>query len=303
MPENEKSAQHTAPRSDNARTAELSGPSRSDKARLLLLFTPIIIILCVVFIYPILSILHRSIYNGEYTLYFYQKIFDTPIYVIVLLRSLETAAIVTGICLLFGYILAFVISIAPRRLAVFLLVVTTVPFFTSVIVRTYAWMILLGDAGLVNQWLVGLGLIKRPAHFMYNRVGVIIGMTYILLPFMIYTLYGVMKNFEWQYVRAAYSMGARPFYTFRKIFFPLTIPGVVAGCLLTFILALGLFITPSLMGGPRNVLLAMLIQNQIEFSLDWSFAAALSALLLVVTLVCFYFYGRLSGIEKLFGGR
>ena len=154
------------------------------------------------------------------------------------------------------------------------------PFFTSIIVRTYAWMVLLGRNGVVNQYLAALGLTERPLPLLYNQAGVLIGMSYVLLPFMVLTLYSVMSGIDPGLVRAAHSLGAERFQAFRRVFLPLSLPGVAGGTLLVFILSLGFFITPPSWEAPRTSMIAMLIEREVEFTLNWSFASALAVILL-----------------------
>jgi ABC-type spermidine/putrescine transport system permease subunit I len=181
--------------------------------------------------------------------------------------------------------------------------VVVLPFFTSIIVRTYAWMVLLGRNGVVNQYLVALGFTDTPLPFLYNQTGVLIGMSYVLLPFLILTAYSVMRGIDPGLIRAAHSLGASRFQAFRRIFLPLSLPGIAGGTLLVFILSLGFFITPALMGGPSDIMIAMLIEREVEFTLNWSFASALAVILLLVTLVGFALYNRIVRLERVFEGR
>jgi len=177
------------------------------------------------------------------------------------------------------------------------------PFFTSIIVRTYAWMVLLGRNGVVNQSLTWLGLTDMPLPLLYNQGGVLIGMTYVLLPYMVLTVYSVMHGIEPGLIRAAHSLGASRWQAFRRVFLPLSLPGIAGGTLLVFILSLGFFITPALMGGPSDVMIAMLIEREVEFTLNWSFASALAVILLMLTLVGFVGYNRIVRLERVFEAR
>ncbi|WP_196906276.1 ABC transporter permease [Candidatus Symbiopectobacterium sp. 'North America'] len=180
------------------------------------------------------------------------------------------------------------------------IVIIIIPHFTSVLVRIYAWMVLLGSDGFVNQVLRALGLIDTRLKLMYTPLGVLIGMTYILLPYMVLALYSVMRGIDPQLLRVAYSLGASRFRAFWRIFLPLSLPGVAAGSLLVFILSIGFFVTPALMGSPRDTMIAMVIENQLEVYFNWGFASALSALLLLCTLLLFWVYVRVVGLERLF---
>jgi len=202
---------------------------------------------------------------------------------------------VTLLVLLLGYPLAYALSRARGLAFTLILVCIVLPYFTSVIVRTYAWMVLLGRNGVINQALIGLGLVSQPLDLMYNRTGVIIGMTYVLLPYMVLTLFSAMKAVDPRLMQAAEGMGASPAMVFRRVFLPLTLHGVVAGALIVFILAVGFFITPALMGGPGDLMIAMLIEREIELTQNWPVAALMTLVLLAVTLSLYAIYSRVAG--------
>jgi ABC-type spermidine/putrescine transport system permease subunit I len=204
------------------------------------------------------------------------------------------ALTVTVLVLLIGYPLSYALSRAQGIAFSLVLICIVIPYFTSVIVRTYAWMVILGRNGLINQVLLGLGLVTEPVDLLYNRTGVIIGMTYVLLPYMVLTLYAAMKAVDQRLLQAAEGMGARPLTVFAKVFLPLTLHGVTAGSLIVFILAIGFFITPALMGGPGDVMMAMLIEREIELSHNWPVAALMTMVLLAITLALYAVYGRFS---------
>jgi putative spermidine/putrescine transport system permease protein len=195
-----------------------------------------------------------------------------------------------------------VLATVRPRLARVLVVIVVLPFLTSIIVRTYAWMVLLGRNGVVNQYLLALGLTQAPLPLLYNQAGVVVGMTYVPLPFMVLTLASVMRGIDPALVHAAHSLGASRWQAFRRVFLPLSAPGIAGGTLLVFILSLGFFITPALMGGPSDVMIAMLIEREVEFTLNWSFASTLAVILLALTLVGFAVYYRLMRLERLFEG-
>lgn len=204
------------------------------------------------------------------------------------------AFLVTLLTLVIGYPVAYGLSRARGLAFTLILVCILLPYFTSVIVRTYAWMVLLGRNGLINQALLGLGLIDEPLQLMYNRAGVLIGMTYVLLPYMVLTLYSAMKAVDPRLLQAAEGMGAGPLRVFLKVFLPLTLHGIIAGALIVFILAIGFFITPALMGGPSDIMIAMLIEREIELMLNWPVAALMTLVLLAVTLTLYAAYHRVS---------
>ena len=267
-----------------------------------LLLLPALLVLAAFFVYPLFGILLRSVYKNGYTLESYRQIARTSVYLTVIGLTFRTAAIVTMMTLVLGYPLAYVLATVRPRLARVLIVIVILPFLTSIIVRTYAWMVLLGTNGVVNQYLQALGVTRTPLRLLYNEAGVIVGMTYVLLPFMILTLASVMRGIDPALVRAAHSLGASRWQAFRRVFLPLSAPGIAGGTLLVFILSLGFFITPALMGGPSDVMIAMLIEREVEFTLNWSLASALAVILLALTLVGFAVYYRLMRLERLFEG-
>lgn len=208
------------------------------------------------------------------------------------------ALVVTLLVLLIGYPVAYALSRARGLAFTLILICIVLPYFTSVIVRTYAWMVLLGRNGLINQVLLGTGLIGEPLDLLYNRLSVIIGMTYVLLPYMVLTLYAAMKAVDPSLLRAAEGMGASPVMVFLRVFLPLTRHGVMAGSLIVFILAIGFFVTPALMGGPGDVMIAMLIEREVELTQNWPVAAMMTIVLLAVTLALYALYGRFAEQAK-----
>lgn len=211
------------------------------------------------------------------------------------------SALVTALTLVIGYPIAYYLANnAGWRFALVLFCII-VPYFTSVIVRTYSWMVLLGRNGTINQTLLSIGVIDAPLPLLYNKMGVLIGMTYVLLPYMVLTLYATMRGIDANLVRAAYGLGASPVYTFRKVYFPLSLHGVISGSLIVFILAIGFFITPALMGGPSDVMIAMLIERSVEITLDWTSAAIMSVALLAMTLVLYIIYYRVTDVRRMMG--
>ena len=271
--------------------------------RHLLMLLPAVLVLAVLFAYPLLGIVTRSVYKGGYTLDMYRQVFRVPVYLQVLLATFKVSALVTIVCFALGYPLAYMLATRRPRTAQLLMIIVVLPFFTSIIVRTYAWMVLLGRNGIVNQYLMALGLTDKPLLLLYNQGGVVIGMSYVLLPYMVLTVYSVMRSIDPRLVRAAHSLGASRLQAFRRVFLPLSLPGIAGGTLLVFILSLGFFITPALMGGPGDMMIAMLIEREVEITLNWSFASALAVILLALTLVGFTGYNRIVRLERIFEGR
>lgn len=205
--------------------------------------------------------------------------------------------VVTVVCLALGFPLAYLLATQSTRVSNLLMIFVLLPFWTSILVRVAAWIVLLQQGGLVNQGLMALGLIDEPLELVFNRIGVYIAMVHILLPFMILPLYSVMKGISPTYLRAAVSLGCPPFKSFWKVYFPLTVPGVAAGGLLVFILSMGYYITPALLGGPKEQMASYFVAYYTNETTNWGMAAALSAILLAATLVLYFVYTRLVGAQ------
>lgn len=197
--------------------------------------------------------------------------------------TFEVSLTVTLICVLLGYPLAYLISELPKRWASIALVAVVLPFWTSILVRTYAWMVLLQRRGIINETLLDLGIIDQPLRLSYNFTGTVIGMTHIMLPFFVLPLYTTLTAIDRTYVRAAANMGASPVTAFWTVFFPLSLPGLFAGITLVFVLCLGFFVTPALLGGGRVQMIAMTIERTVLFYSNWGVAGALGLVLLAVT--------------------
>jgi putative spermidine/putrescine transport system permease protein len=212
----------------------------------------------------------------------------------ILVRTFQISFVVTVLCLLLAYPLAYWLSTLPERKANILMILVLVPFWTSILVRVAAWIVLLQSEGLVNGALLGLGVISEPLALLFNRTGVIISMVHILLPFMILPLYSVMKSVPSTYVRAAVSLGSAPLAAFVRVYVPQTFPGVGAGALLVFILSIGYYITPALLGGADDQMLSYYIARYTNVEVNWGMACALGALLLITTLVLYAVYRRIG---------
>jgi len=223
---------------------------------------------------------------------------DQRLYLDVLQRSVWVSLCVTALCLLIAYPISFTMTTLSPGIANVALMLVLLPFWTSVLVRTSAWFVLLQKEGLINGTLLSMGLISKPESLMFNRAGVIIALSHVLLPYMVLTLYAVMKGIDPQYVRSARSLGANPWQAFRRVYLPQVLPGVAAGCLLVFILALGSYVTPALVGGRHDQMIAYFIAFNVNQTINWGLAAALSTLLLAVVLALYPLYGRFAGVNR-----
>ncbi|WP_170222790.1 ABC transporter permease [Marimonas lutisalis] len=226
---------------------------------------------------------------------------NRQIYIKLFTRTLFLSVLITFLTFLLGYPIAHLLATLPLRYSNLLMIFVLLPFWTSLLVRTTSWMVLLQSQGVVNDALVGMGILgdDNRLQMMYNQIGTVVAMTHILLPFMVLPLYSVMRPINPSYVRAARSLGATSWTAFRRIYFPQTVPGIGAGALLVFILAVGYYITPALVGGADGQLISNLIAFHMQNSLNWSLAAALAALLLAGILILYWLYDRLIGIDNL----
>ena len=271
--------------------------------RHLFLLGPLVAYLTIFFVYPLSRILIQSIFDkGGLTSLHYLNMIKYPVYAEVFWNTLGISLGTTLICILLGYPVAYYLSGSKSNWAMILLIAVTLPFWISVLVRTYAWMIILGRYGVVNSFLTSLGLIHDPLKLMYNRFGVYVGMVYVMLPYAILPMLSVMQGIDRTLLRASDNLGSTPWQSFKNVFFPLSLPGVGAALLLTFIRCMGFFVTPALMGSTRDTMIAMSIQNQVEEVSNWGFASALSVVLLIVVLILFFIYNRFFGLDILWGG-
>ncbi|MBW2122420.1 MAG: ABC transporter permease, partial [Deltaproteobacteria bacterium] len=284
--------------------AGLAAVFRSRRGRWghLLLLGPLVGYLLVFFLYPLWGVLIESAFDPELTGEHYLAILKYPVYMRVLWNTLQISILVTLLCVLLGYPIAYYLSSSKSNWAAVLLIAVVLPFWISVLVRTYAWMMILGRYGVINNMLKGLGLVDHPIRLMYNRIGVCVGMVYVMLPYAILPMLSVMQGIDRRLVQAADNLGSTPWQSFKNVFFPLSLPGVGAALLLTFIVCVGFFVTPALMGGPRDTMIAISIQTQLEEVSNWGFASALSVVLLCVVLILFFIYNRFLGLDMLLGG-
>jgi len=266
------------------------------------LLMPLLVMLLVVHLGPIVWFFVQTFTDVEHGFVdTASAVVFSPVMLEVLWITVWIAALVTVLALLAAYPIAYSLCHAGRGLAAAILVCVIVPYFTSIVVRTYSWMVILGRNGLINQVLLGAGVIDEPVSLMYNRTGVLIGMVYVLLPYLVLTLYATMKTIDANLLRAARGMGASGIFTFLRVFLPLSLPGVISGSLIVYILAIGFFITPALMGGTEDMMLAMLIQREIDINLNWGLASLFALVLLAITLALYAVYYRYANIDRMLG--
>jgi len=246
-------------------------------------------VLLALFVYPVLRFLLISVEGGS--LANYDKALFDGLYLGVLADTFRIALIVTAITLVLGYPVAWFLTTAPPRWAAIGLVFLILPFWTSVLIRTYAWSVILGRNGVINRALLDSGVIEEPLRLLNNELGVLVGMVHVLLPYMVFPLYAVMRRQDPTLLLASRGLGASGPQTFMRVALPLTVPGILAGTTLVFVLSLGFFITPAILGGGKVTMIAVLIEQQVRGLSNWPFAAALSAVLLAAALAT---YGLLS---------
>ena len=264
--------------------------------------SPLLLLLAVFFLWPVASLLLLSFGGESGPAEHYVRIIDVAVYRRVLFNTFSIALLVTLLAIVLSYPLAYLLATVTTNTRKLLFVLVLLPFWTSALVRTTAWIVILQRNGVVNQLLASTGLIDEPVAFIYNLSGVLIGMTHVLMPFVVLPLYAAFRAVDHSLIQAAEGLGARAYAVGRRIIFPLTLPGVIAGGTIVFMSAIGYYITPALMGGPGQQMIAMLIADNINRTLNWGLAAALSVVLLVATLMVFTFFQRSFGIDRLLGG-
>ncbi|HSE48295.1 MAG TPA: ABC transporter permease [Terriglobales bacterium] len=265
---------------------------RRAAAGAIVLSGPATLLLLALFAAPLLRLLALSVAGGS--LAAYERVLTNELYLRVIFETFKIAAIVTLLTLALGYPVAYVMATSGRAWQLVGIAFVLLPFWTSILVRTYAWMVMLGRNGVVNRTLIGWGVIDSPLPLLNNLAGVLIGMVHVLLPYMILPVFNAVKNVDPNLVLAAVGLGAPRWRAFLRITLPLTMNGVAAGVTLVFTLSLGFFITPALLGGGRVVMVANLIEEQVRELLNWAFAGALSAILLALTLVAFWGISRMA---------
>ena len=269
---------------------------------LLLLSVPALLCVLLVLVAPLAWLTGLSFFTkaGSLTLDNYIRIFSDGSYAKSFWLTTWIAMVVTAICAVLGYPLAYAINLMPSWASQICLALVAIPFWTSVLVRTYAWLILLQNEGVVNRLLIKFGLIETPIRMMYNMTGNLVGMVHILLPFLVFPLYAGLRRIDPDYVKAALGLGASQTYAFWRIYFPLSLPGLVAGAVLVFILSLGFYITPALLGGGKIIVIPLVLERDITWSQDWGPATAASVVFVGAILAIFSVVARSMSLEQLF---
>ncbi|AWN53346.1 ABC transporter permease [Methylobacterium sp. 17Sr1-1] len=268
------------------------------------LLLPALAVVTVLLLVPLAWLAVQSVTaDGAFSLEHYRRFLTEDIYWRSFLLTFRIALVVTVLALLLGYPVAYAAATLPRRWSVVVLGLVILPFWTSVLVRAYAWMVLLQRRGLVNSALQGLGLTDQPIALINNEFGTVLATLHILVPFMVLPLYATMQRIPRDLMLAGASLGGGPAHVFLRVFLPLSMPGVVAGTVLVFVLALGFYITPELLGGGRTFMVSMLVSRNVEIYNQWGAASAIGVVLLVCVAALFWLASRVVPVERIMGAR
>jgi putative spermidine/putrescine transport system permease protein/spermidine/putrescine transport system permease protein len=274
----------------------LESSAGRERRQLIGLSLPAVTLIAVICAVPVLCLFWLSFVGPDgFTLKNYARIVDNPSYLTIFRNTFLASTVITALAIVLGYPLAYYIASLPDRIATLCLALVLIPFWTSLLVRTYAWLVILQRNGLINKTLIGLGVIDRPLQLVYNWQGTVIGMLHIMLPFFILPMYGVIRSIDRDWLRAAASLGASPTVAFWTVFLPLTLPGLLAGAMLVFVYCLGFYVTPAILGGGRVTMVAMKVEQNATIYSDWGAASSLGLVLLVLTLTIFF---GISGLLK-----
>ena len=283
---------------------ELSAQGVREQRMLLSLATPAVLAVIAIVVIPVGWLFYLSFVgnDGQLSLENYQRMIEYKSYARTFVTTFKVSLLTTLLCILIGYPLAYFLAILPARLAGFFMLAVLLPFWTSLLVRTYAWLVLLQKNGILNDFAMSVGLWDEPLKLVHNLTGTLIGMAHIMLPFLVLPLYGSMRKIERDMMHAAANLGATPIQAFWKVYFPLSISGMVAGSLIVFVLCLGFYVTPAVLGGGRVVMVATQITAILENQYNWGAASALGVVLLVATIAILFVATKLFKLDvALFG--
>jgi putative spermidine/putrescine transport system permease protein/spermidine/putrescine transport system permease protein len=283
---------------------ELRQQAASEQRMLLSLASPAVLAVTAIIIIPVGWLFFLSFLgsDGQFSLEHYSKMLQYKSYARTFITTFQVSILTTIICILIGYPLAYFLAMLPARMAGFFMLAVLLPFWTSLLVRTYAWLVLLQKNGILNDFAISAGLWDEPIKLVHNLTGTLIGMAHIMLPFLVLPLYSSMRKIERDLMHAASNLGATPVQAFWQVYFPLSRSGMVAGSLIVFVLCLGFYVTPAVLGGGRVVMVATQITAILENQFDWGAASALGVVLLVLTLITLYAATRLFKLDAaLFG--
>lgn len=283
---------------------ELRQQAASEQRMLLSLASPAVLAVTAIIVIPVGWLFFLSFLgsDGQFSLENYSRMLQYKSYARTFITTFQVSILTTIICILIGYPLAYFLAMLPARMAGFFMLAVLLPFWTSLLVRTYAWLVLLQKNGILNDFAISAGLWDEPVKLVHNLTGTLIGMAHIMLPFLVLPLYSSMRKIERDLMHAAANLGATPVQAFWQVYFPLSRSGMVAGSLIVFVLCLGFYVTPAVLGGGRVVMVATQITAILENQFDWGAASALGVVLLVLTLITLYAATRLFKLDAaLFG--
>ena len=277
---------------------------RLERLKLFGLSSPAILLVLVILVIPVGWLFFVSFIgaDGQFSMENYERMITRKSYFRIFITTFKISLFATALCILIGYPLAYFMSQLPNRIANLCMITVLLPFWTSLLVRTYAWLVLLQKRGLVNDWAISLGLWDEPIKMVHNMTGTLIGMVHIMLPFLILPVYSAMKQIDRDLLKAASNLGASPRRAFWTVFFPLSTPGLFAGALMVFVLCLGFFVTPAVLGGGKVIMVSMKIVSNIELFVNWGAASALGVVLLTLTVLVLWIASRFLNLENIAGG-
>ena len=271
---------------------------------LLGLTAPAVIAVAIIMVMPVTWLFYLSFLadDGSFSFENYTRMVESKSYARIFMTTFKVSIYTTAICILIGYPLAYFLSQLPSRMANLCMLTVLLPFWTSLLVRTYAWLVLLQRKGIINSWGIDIGLWDEPLRLVNNLSGTLIGMVHIMVPFLILPVYGSMKAISQDYMKASSNLGATPSQTFWQVFFPLSLPGLFAGTLIVFVLCLGFFVTPAVLGGGKVIMVSMAITTNIELFFNWGAASALGVVLLIITMSILFVSSKLLNLNQILGG-
>ncbi|WP_199259715.1 ABC transporter permease [Paracoccus binzhouensis] len=277
---------------------------RAEQRGYLLLFLPALLLVGLFLGLPLGLLAFQSLREGDaFSLVHYARIFEEPIYWRTYADTLRVSLWVTLLAIALGFPLAYAAAIASRGWSTLILALVMLPFWTSVLVRTYAWLVVLQRKGIVNSTLIALGIIEQPLSLSHNYTAVLIGMVHVMVPFMVFPLYAAISKIPAELLQAGHSLGGGAFHVFRRVLLPLALPGLFAGSVLVFILCLGFYLTPELLGGGKTIMVSSLVQRNVELYLQFGAASAVAMMLLMIVMLIFWGVDRILPVEKIVGMR
>jgi ABC-type spermidine/putrescine transport system permease subunit I len=275
---------------------------RSEQRQQILLVSPALLTMACLLLVPLVWIVLQSLLrsDGSVSLANYGLLFEDSAYLSSLGLTLRIAALVTLVCVILGYVVSYTMTLLPSWIATVCLVLIALPFWTSTLVRTYAWLVLLQSRGVINTFLVNIGLIDAPLPLVRNELGVVIGMVHIMLPFMVFPLYAALRRIDPNQMRAALGMGASATYAFWRVYLPQSLSGLSGGTVLVFVLSLGFYVTPAILGGGRTIVMSLAIERDVNLNMNWGPASASAVLFVIIVLGIFAIMSRFVAVERIF---